>query len=294
MSEFGSPQRPKETVIIDFSNFVHTCWWPAVSAQKADPAKYNARDVLLVNMAGKLSTITKDLADRGITEFNLLFVEDGTPVQKLKEYPLYKANRQRPTGDEEAPKDFAKQWLIEQGYEYWARNDDAEADDVIASAAQMLKARKSTTVIVSSDKDLWQLIEPGVEVYQITKGRFVTPDVIMEEFGVSDPKRVALVKALWGDSGDNVPNAVPRMQKQLLPIVNSCTSPTLESFEEWVKYGIENGHLTKRCQELLQEGGATIRCNWKLVQLDRNLDFVVGQHRPKGQNEPQAQEAKES
>lgn len=292
MSEnFSAPKQGRNTVVVDFSNFVHTCWWPAISAQKADPEKYNAQDVLKVNMAGKIATIVKDLADRGITEFDWLFVEDGEPLDKLRVYPLYKANRERPIGEEAVPKAEAKEWLVDQGYRYWASNEQAEADDTIAAVVTSLKVRNGTTVIVSSDKDLWQLIEPGIEIYQVTKGRFVTPEVIVEEFGVTDPKRIALCKALWGDSGDNIPNAVPRMQKQLLPIVNACVYPDLTSFMEYVEYGIQNGHLTKRCQELLAQGKEQVHTNWKLVQLDRNLDYVVtyiGR-----QNEPQAQEAEE-
>jgi 5'-3' exonuclease len=159
-------------------------------------------------------------------------------------------------------------------------NEEAEADDVIASVVELVKANRPgcTIVIVSSDKDLWQLVEPNVEVYLPTRGRFVTQDLIMEEYGVVDPRRVALYKALWGDSGDNIPNAVPRMQRQLLPIVNACTNPTLASFIEWAEYGIQNGHVNEKAQKLLRAGAEIIERNWKLVQLDRNLDFVVVSH----------------
>ncbi len=79
-----------------------------------------------------------------------------------------------------------------------------EADDIIASyAVAALKAGWSVT-IVSSDKDLMQLIQPGLDMLDPMKNERLGPDAVMEKFGVL-PEHLGEVLGLMGDSADNVP-----------------------------------------------------------------------------------------
>ena len=79
-----------------------------------------------------------------------------------------------------------------------------EADDLIATYANQAKAAGLDVVVVSADKDLMQLIEDGVRLYDPMKDKFFTPDDVKEKFGVY-PDKVVDVQALAGDSIDNVP-----------------------------------------------------------------------------------------
>src|SRR5215813_2570020 len=79
-----------------------------------------------------------------------------------------------------------------------------EADDLIATyAIQAVRAGGDVT-IVSSDKDLMQLVRSGVSMLDTMKNRSIGPDEVRERFGVP-PERVIDVQALAGDSIDNVP-----------------------------------------------------------------------------------------
>jgi DNA polymerase-1 len=79
-----------------------------------------------------------------------------------------------------------------------------EADDLIATyACQALQAGADVT-IVSSDKDLMQLVRPGIRMYDTMKNKVIGEAEVLERFGVP-PSKVIEVQALMGDSTDNVP-----------------------------------------------------------------------------------------
>ncbi len=93
-----------------------------------------------------------------------------------------------------------------------------EADDLIATYACKARDAGGEAVIVSSDKDLMQLIGRGVVMYDPMKDRRLAEDAVMEKFGVTPDKMVDL-QALIGDSVDNVPGAPgigPKTAAQLL------------------------------------------------------------------------------
>ena len=79
-----------------------------------------------------------------------------------------------------------------------------EADDLIATYARQVVEAGGDTTIVSSDKDLMQLIQPGIVMLDTMKNRTIGPDEVRERFGVP-PNKVVDVQALAGDSTDNVP-----------------------------------------------------------------------------------------
>ncbi len=81
---------------------------------------------------------------------------------------------------------------------------DWEADDLIAAYAVAAEQAGGQVTIVSSDKDLMQLIRPGVEMLDPIKQKPIGPAEVMEKFGVT-PDKMVEVQALIGDSVDNVP-----------------------------------------------------------------------------------------
>jgi DNA polymerase I len=121
-------------------------------------------------------------------------------------YPKYKA--QRPP----APEDLVPQFpLIREATRAFGAPSvemgQYEADDLIATYAREAARRGAIVRIVSSDKDLMQLIVDGqIELYDPMKSKMLGPEAVMEKFGVG-PDKVIDVQALMGDSVDNVPGA---------------------------------------------------------------------------------------
>jgi DNA polymerase I len=118
-------------------------------------------------------------------------------------YPQYKAQRPEP------PADLRPQFgLIRQATRAFnvasVEQENYEADDLIATYARQAVEAGATCRIVSSDKDLMQLIRPGVALYDTMKDREVGEPEVLEKFGVT-PDKVIDIQSLAGDSVDNVP-----------------------------------------------------------------------------------------
>ena len=118
-------------------------------------------------------------------------------------YADYKAHRPDP------PADLLPQFgLIRQATRAFnvacVEQDDYEADDLIATYARQAAEAGATVRIVSSDKDLMQLVRPGVRLYDTMKDKEIGEAEVFEKFGVK-PDKVIDVQALAGDSVDNVP-----------------------------------------------------------------------------------------
>ena len=116
---------------------------------------------------------------------------------------------------------------------HWLQMEGYEADDLIATYTDLsLKDGKEVT-IVSADKDLMQLIRPGVTFYDSMKNKFFTPEDVKEKFGVY-PERVTDVQALAGDSTDNIPGVPGIGIKTAAELVNQFGSleGVLEHAEE--------------------------------------------------------------
>lgn len=118
-------------------------------------------------------------------------------------YPEYKANRA------ETPEDLIPQFEpIRRATRAFGlaaiEKDGFEADDLIATYAKLAREAGMEVCVVSSDKDLMQLVRDGVGMLDPMKDRSIGPDEVMEKFGVT-PDKVVDVQSLAGDSTDNVP-----------------------------------------------------------------------------------------
>lgn len=118
-------------------------------------------------------------------------------------YPDYKAHRPPP------PEDLIPQFeLVREATR--ALNipavdmDGYEADDLIATYARQAVEAGAEVTIVSTDKDLMQMVGPKIKMFDAMKNKKIGLDEVVEKFGVS-PEKVIDVQALAGDSADNVP-----------------------------------------------------------------------------------------
>jgi DNA polymerase I len=127
----------------------------------------------------------------------------GRETFRNKIYDKYKA--QRPPPPEELIPQFP---LIRDAVKAFnvasIEQDGYEADDLIATYARDVVKAGGDVTIISSDKDLMQLIQPGVTMFDGMKAKRIGRDEVIEKFGVP-PEKVIDVQSLAGDSVDNVP-----------------------------------------------------------------------------------------
>ncbi len=120
-------------------------------------------------------------------------------------FPPYKANRPPP------PEDLVPQFpLVRDATRAFniacVEKEGFEADDIIATYARLAREAGGMATIISSDKDLMQLVGGGVDMLDPMKLKHIDADAVMEKFGVP-PAKVVDVQALAGDSVDNIPGA---------------------------------------------------------------------------------------
>ena len=152
------------------------------------------------NMLYKLLEDTK--AGETVTHIAVIF-DSARKTFRNDIYPDYKANRDEP------PEDLKPQFgLIRDAVRAFnvpaIEMEGFEADDLIATYARQAQACGAQVTIVSSDKDLMQLVGEGVDMLDTMKSVHIGPEQVVDKFGVG-PEKVVDVQALAGDSTDNVP-----------------------------------------------------------------------------------------
>ncbi|MDF2141447.1 DNA polymerase I [Paenirhodobacter sp. CAU 1674] len=183
-------------------------------------------------------------------------------------YPEYKANRPELPEDlrpqfpltREATRAFNIACIETEGY---------EADDIIATLARQAREAGGRCTIISSDKDLMQLVGGGVEMLDAMKNLRIGPEEVEAKFGVQ-PDRVVDVQALAGDSVDNVPGAPGIGIKTAALLINEYGD-----LETLLDRAAEIKQPKRR--ETLQNFADQIRLSKRLVTLDENtpLDFTL-------------------
>jgi DNA polymerase-1 len=193
-------------------------------------------------------------------------------------YPQYKANRPEPPEDlipqfplvRDATRAFNVACIEEAGF---------EADDLIATYARLAREAGAKVTIVSSDKDLMQLVVDGeIELFDPMKNKRIGSAEVMEKFGVP-PSKVVQVQALAGDSADNVPGVRGIGVKTAAELINLYGDiETLLARTSEIKQ-------PKR-RETLVENADNARISLKLVTLDDDVRLptgleAFGTHEPK-------------
>src|SRR5204863_4038247 len=181
-------------------------------------------------------------------------------------YAEYKANRSAPPDDlipqfgliREAVRAFDIPCLEQAGF---------EADDLIATYARQACAAGATVTIVASDKDLMQLVNDCVVMYDTMKDKKIGRAEVIEKFGVP-PEKVIEVQALIGDSTDNVPGVPGIGVKTAAALI--CEYGDLETLL------LRAGEIKQeKRREALLENAEKARISRQLVLLDDKVDLDV-------------------
>ncbi len=203
--------------LVDGSNFIFRAYFQSINQDR----KYNARSDGLPSgavrlFATKLFQFVRD-GVLGVKPTHLAIVFDKSENSFRKDiYPAYKGNRSDPPPDLIPQFPLMREAVCAFGL-LPVEQDVYEADDLIATYAKQAREAGADVLIVSADKDLMQLVRPGVAMYDPASGdakkgvgfraerRIGEPEVV-EYFGVT-PDKVTDVQALAGDATDNVPGA---------------------------------------------------------------------------------------
>ena len=141
-----------------------------------------------------------------------------------------------------------------------------EADDMIATIACQARDAGGRVTIISSDKDLMQLVGDGIEMYDAMKNKRIDREGVFEKFGVY-PDRVIDVQSLAGDSVDNVPGAPGIGVKTAAALINE-----FGDLDELLSRAVEIKQ-PKRRQTLLDHA-EQIKLSRELVTLDCNTPLT--------------------
>ena len=145
---------------------------------------------------------------------------------------------------------------------------DCEGDDVIAYLCRS-KFRNDNKIIASSDKDMFQLIDPITKIYNLHKKTYVTDKEVYKEFRVS-PQNFAYVKALCGDASDNIPGIKGvgfKKVTQLFPFLGTNNDIVLQDVLNYAQSHVDESAMYQRVIDSWKD----VKRNWGLVFLDGSM-----------------------
>ena len=249
----------KRLTLIDASGFIFRAFFALPRLTRADGTPTGA-------VMGYLNMVLKLLRDKRSDEVEDYFAaifDAGRVTFRNEMYADYKANRDEPP--EELRSQFA---LVREATEALRlpviELPGYEADDVIASYARAACAEGYEVVIVSSDKDLMQLVAQDgcITLYDAMKDKPIDAAAVFEKFGVQ-PDKVGDVLALMGDSSDNIPGVPgigPKTAAQLIDQFGDLESllaqlheiPQQKRREVLIEHA-ENARLSRRLVSLVED-----------------------------------------
>jgi DNA polymerase I len=241
----------KRLVLVDGSGYIFRAFFALPPMTRPDGTPVNA-------VFGFANMLFKLMQERPQDDLVVVF-DHGSTSFRNQLYDRYKATRDEPPAElrpqfglvREAARAFGLPVVDVEGY---------EADDMIAAYAKRAREAGEPVVVVSSDKDLMQLVGDGVEMWDPMKQKAIGRAEVVEKFGVG-PELVCDALALIGDTSDNVPGVPgigPKNAAQLLTEFGSL---------EGLLANLDRIKQPKR-REVLEQNAETARLSHRLVCLD--------------------------
>ena len=259
-SPMSDNSHEEELFLVDGSGFIFRAFH-AIPGHMTNPEGTPINAVF-----GFVNILTKLIVDMNVKSVAVIF-DAARKNFRNDIFPEYKANRG------ETPEDLIPQFpLIREATEAFSipqiEIEGYEADDIIATYARLAHEQGRKATIVSSDKDLMQLVrDDTVRMFDPMKFRYMNDDDVMKKFGVT-PDKVVDVQSLAGDSIDNVPGVPGIGVKTAALLINEYGNlDTLLERAEEIKQN-------KRRENLI-EFAEQARISKKLVMLDENVDVPI-------------------
>src|SRR6201989_519247 len=258
-----APAKGDHVFLVDGSSYIFRAYHalPPLN-RKSDGLQVNA----VLGFCNMLWKLLRDMPEDGRPTHLAIIFDKSEITFRNKLYPDYKAHRPPAPDDlipqfaliRDAVRAFDLPCLEQAGF---------EADDLIATYAREACERGANTTIVSSDKDLMQLVNDCVIMYDTMKDRRIGIAEVIEKFGVP-PEKVVEVQALAGDSTDNVPG---------VPGIGIKTAAQLiTDYRDLEALLTRAGEIKQpKRREALVENAEKARISRQLVLLDDKVDLAV-------------------
>ena len=203
-----------DLVLVDGSGYIFRAYYALPPMYRSDGTPVNA----VFGFCNMLLKLIEDIQQEKGGKISIAVIFDAArETFRNKIYPEYKANRSDPPDDlkpqfdiiKRVPESFNLQSIQSIGF---------EADDLIASYSKIAVEQGRKVTIISSDKDLMQLLVGNISIIDPMKKKEINRESVFEKFGVY-PEKVIDVQALAGDSSDNVPGVPgigPKIAAQLI------------------------------------------------------------------------------
>lgn len=208
--------KPERYIVVDFQN---TLWKSWMAKPAAGPDLCRADGYPTGHVYRFVRTIYKWKRD---FQGELVFCYEGGEKQRYELFPTYKSGRKRDHDFDPAP-DVKR--LLSHIRCTELRPREAEADDAIA--AFIHRKPSASHLILSSDKDLWSLRGPNVQIVSFQE---MLSDADIEKscekhYGTAKPKSITLAKALFGDKSDGLPGIPRLLKKHVAPLLEKVETP---------------------------------------------------------------------
>ena len=245
-------------ILIDGSAYIFRAYYALPPMSRKDGTPVNA-------VFGFTNMLVKLIED--YSEEKLIVIFDAARENfRNKIYKDYKANRG------ETPEDLIPQFdLIKSCVKAFnipqLEIEGFEADDIIATYTNLATKINISSLIVSSDKDLMQLVNDKVQMLDPMKNKKIGIDEVIEKFGV-EPSKVVQIQALTGDKIDNIPGAPGIGPKTALELIKEFGD---------IENLIKNAKKIKqeKRKNIIIDSQSDIRISLKLVTLDNAIDLPL-------------------
>ena len=245
-------------ILIDGSAYIFRAYYALPPMSRKDGTPVNA-------VFGFTNMLVKLIED--YREEKLIVIFDAARENfRNKIYKDYKANR----GD--TPEDLVPQFdLIKKCVQAFnipqLEIEGFEADDIIATYSVNASKLNIPSLIVSSDKDLMQLVNKQVDMLDPMKNKKIGINEVIEKFGV-EPNKVTQIQALTGDKVDNIPGAPGIGPKTALELINEFGD---------IENLIKNADKIKqeKRKNIIKDSQLDIRVSLKLVTLDKEIKLPL-------------------
>src|SRR5258707_4584345 len=258
-----NPGKGDHVFLVDGSSYIFRAYHalPPLN-RKSDGLQVNA----VLGFCNMLWKLLRDMPEDDRPTHLAIIFDKSEITFRNKLYPDYKAHRPPAPDDlipqfaliREAVRAFDLPCLEQSGF---------EADDLIATYTRIACERGATATIVSSDKDLMQLVTDCVSMYDTMKDRRIGVAEVIEKFGVP-PDKVVEVHALAGESVDNVPGVTG--------ISVTTAAQLITAYGDLETLLLRAGEIKQpKRREALIENAEKARISRKLVRRDDKVELEV-------------------
>ncbi len=247
----------KKLVLIDAYSFLFRAFFAIKDLRKKDGTPING-------VYGFTRMIINLLVDLNASHIAVVF-DSGQKTFRSTIYPEYKINRP-PVPEDLIPQFAMVREVVSALHLPILEKIGYEADDVIATLARQAKEQDFQVLIVSPDKDLLQLVDDNVFVFDPMKNKEIHSEDVLEKWQV-EPKKILDFLALTGDTADNVPG---------VPNIGPKTAASLLANYESIEDLINHIDLIQpnRIRETLKNNLDKLLLSKKLVELATNIDLI--------------------